>query len=172
MSPAFTLREGRLDDIDAIVAIDRMCDIAPHWPPAAFASIFLPTSANSTQRHLAVAETQIEEAGPLAGFAVVALHRTSAETTAELEDVAVAPQERRNGIGHALCAHAIEWAQGNGATSIALEVRATSAGAIALYAALGFRETGCRPHYYSDPQDDALHMLLTISPPVPPASPA
>jgi ribosomal protein S18 acetylase RimI-like enzyme len=46
---------------------------------------------------------------------------------------------------------------------IALEVRAASAGAIALYATLGFTQTGRRPRYYRDPEDDAVVMRLELA---------
>jgi [ribosomal protein S18]-alanine N-acetyltransferase len=41
-------------------------------------------------------------------------------------------------------------------------VRASNAGAIALYKLLGFVEAGRRPRYYQDPQDDAVLMRLTL----------
>jgi ribosomal-protein-alanine N-acetyltransferase len=82
----------------------------------------------------------------------------AANGTAELESVAVSESVRRTGIGRALCSTVLDWCRTRGATEIVLEVRATSAGAIALYTALGFTETGRRPRYYLDPADDALIM--------------
>jgi ribosomal-protein-alanine N-acetyltransferase len=44
-----------------------------------------------------------------------------------------------------------------------LEVRASSAGAIALYTGLGFVEAGRRPGYYAEPKDDAVLMRLELA---------
>jgi ribosomal-protein-alanine N-acetyltransferase len=81
---------------------------------------------------------------------------------AELESVAVAPSARRSGIGRALCARVLDWCRNHGATEVMLEVRASSAGAIALYLGLGFIAAGRRPRYYCDPEDDAVVMRLSL----------
>ncbi len=70
---------------------------------------------------------------------------------------------RRSGIGRALCAAVLDWCRLQAATEIVLEVRAASAGAIALYSSLGFAEIGSRPRYYHDPEDDALLMRLPLA---------
>jgi ribosomal-protein-alanine N-acetyltransferase len=166
MMPAqVTLRQGGLSDLDAILALDRASDSAPHWPVSAYASILAPSAESIQQRYLVVAESPASEnstphPAPLAGFAVALLHRVPPHITAELEDVIVAPDLRRKGIGRALCESAIHWVRAQSATEIALEVRAASTGAIALYSALGFRQSGRRPHYYRDPDDDAILMHL------------
>jgi ribosomal-protein-alanine N-acetyltransferase len=56
-----------------------------------------------------------------------------------------------------------DWCRLQGAKEVVLEVRATSVGAIALYAGLGFEEVGCRPGYYVNPADDAIVMRLDLS---------
>ena len=43
-----------------------------------------------------------------------------------------------------------------GVHSLALEVRASNAPAIALYEQLGFQQVGRRPNYYRNPKEDAL----------------
>ncbi len=54
------------------------------------------------------------------------------------------------------------WAKGEGAEAIGLEVRAGSAGAIALYAGLGFVEVGRRVGYYERPSEDAVVMRMRL----------
>jgi [ribosomal protein S18]-alanine N-acetyltransferase len=156
--PPAQLRTARASDLDAIVALERETGFAPHWPAAAYAAILDPASP---QRCLIVAEADAK----LAGFAVGLMHPVAAgspERVAELESVAVASNSRRAGIGRALCMAVIEWCREQGATEMVLEVRVSSAGAIALYAALGFTQMGRRPRYYRDPEDDAVVMRLVL----------
>ena len=74
----------------------------------------------------------------------------------------MAPSAQRAGIGRALCCAVLDWCRSNRATEVVLEVRAGSAGAIALYAGLGFTQAGSRPRYYRDPDEDALIMRLRL----------
>jgi ribosomal protein S18 acetylase RimI-like enzyme len=122
--------------------------------------------ANATQRCLLVAEKNEK----LSGFAVGLLHPVTrdpafpeaSERIAELESVVVATNARRAGIGRSLCRAVLEWSRAQGATEVVLEVRATSAPAIALYLSLGFALAGRRPHYYRNPDDDALLLCLQL----------
>jgi ribosomal-protein-alanine N-acetyltransferase len=154
--PQAEMRHAVASDLDAILALERATDNAPHWPPSAYEAILEPTTQ---QRCLIVAHTS----GSLAGFAVGLLHPD--ERLAELESVAVAANARRAGIGRALCSAVLDWCRSQGTTEVVLEVRATSAGAIALYTALGFTQTGRRWRYYHDPEDDALAMRLQLADP-------
>jgi ribosomal-protein-alanine N-acetyltransferase len=74
----------------------------------------------------------------------------------------VASSARRAGTGRALCCAVLDWCRSNRATEVVLEVRAGSAGAIALYAGLGFTQAGRRPRYYRDPDEDALILRLPL----------
>jgi [ribosomal protein S18]-alanine N-acetyltransferase len=178
MTPApVVLRAASLSDLDAIVALDRASNSAPHWPITAYSTLLDPSGASAQQRYLVVAETSAASStmlrsGIVAGFAVVLLHTIPPHVTAELDNVIVAPHLQRRGIGRSLCEAAIQWAHSQRATDISLEVRAASAGAIALYSALGFRQIGRRPHYYRDPDDDALLMHLACGPGTQTALPA
>jgi ribosomal protein S18 acetylase RimI-like enzyme len=71
----------------------------------------------------------------------------------ELLQVEVQEGFRRRGLARALLAAALEG-------TVFLEVRASNAGAIALYSTLGFAITGRRRDYYSAPREDALVMEL------------
>ena len=154
--PHAVLRHAVASDLDAILALERATDNAPHWPPAAYAAIL---DSTAQPRCLIVAHTNAS----LTGFAVGLLQ--PADHLAELETVVVAANARRHGIGRALCNAVLDWSSSHGATELVLEVRATGAGAIALYAALGFTQTGRRPRYYRDPEDDAVAMRISLSDP-------
>jgi ribosomal protein S18 acetylase RimI-like enzyme len=61
------------------------------------------------------------------------------ETVGAIHAIAVAPEHRRRGAGSALLAACEEDLHGNGATVLVVEVRP---GAVALFAACGYRATG------------------------------
>lgn len=73
-------------------------------------------------------------------------------------NVAVAPQERRRGIGHTLVAFLLEHARANGIVKLLLEVRASNAAAIGLYEKAGFTQFNIRHRYYGD-GEDAVEMM-------------
>ncbi|MEO1601956.1 MAG: GNAT family N-acetyltransferase [Pseudomonadota bacterium] len=83
---------------------------------------------------------------------------------AEVLSIGVAPEARRQGLGGALLATAIEAAAGDGATQVFLEVAEGNRPARALYAAAGFTEAGRRPAYYRTPlgREDALLLVRAI----------
>jgi len=80
-----------------------------------------------------------------------------------LLDLAVEPASRRRGIGRSLLVAVIRDALQDGAALALLEVRASNAPAIALYASLGFVQTDVRRAYYSDNGEDAVGMRLELS---------
>jgi ribosomal-protein-alanine acetyltransferase len=97
-----------------------------------------------------------EHSGTIAGY-VVAL---DAADEGEILNLAVAPQVRRHGLGHALVQQILSALTGRGAQYIYLEVRESNAPARALYAAHGFTEVGRRKQYYRRPLEDAIVLRL------------
>lgn len=74
----------------------------------------------------------------------------------DMMNVAVAPAARRRGIAWKLIEALVQQLQEQGSHCLSLEVRASNAPAIALYARLGFQEVGRRPNYYRHPKEDGL----------------
>ncbi len=73
----------------------------------------------------------------------------------DMMNLAVAPDDRRQGIGKLLVTallHALEPDN----HCLTLEVRASNEAAISLYVGMGFRQVGRRPRYYQKPTEDAL----------------
>jgi len=77
-------------------------------------------------------------------------------------NVAVAPAERRKGIGRALVGELLSYARANAVAKILLEVRASNAAAIALYESAGFTRFNVRPRYYGN-DEDAVEMVLRVA---------
>jgi ribosomal-protein-alanine acetyltransferase len=78
----------------------------------------------------------------------------------EILNMAVSRAHRRMGIGSNLLESALEFSRNAGSARAYLEVRASNAPAISLYARHGFTECGRRAQYYRDPVEDAV--LLSI----------
>lgn len=76
-----------------------------------------------------------------------------------IDNVAVFPAYRRQGIAGALLDALEDYARAHGASFLTLEVRASNMPAIRLYRGKGYQEVGARPNYYDKPREDAL--LLT-----------
>ena len=75
---------------------------------------------------------------------------------ADMMNLAVATQYRRNGVGGQLVACLIDHLRNNNVSCITLEVRASNEPAKTLYENCGFLQIGRRPNYYSNPKEDAL----------------
>jgi ribosomal-protein-alanine N-acetyltransferase len=94
----------------------------------------------------------------MTGFLVASLQPPQAE----LEIIAVGPRVQRRGLARKLFEELVYKLDQAGVTEVFLEVRASNRAALALYRALGFVETGRRPRYYTDPEEDAVQMRLEI----------
>ena len=86
---------------------------------------------------------------------------------AEVLTLAVAPSERRQGLGRALLTAGLAAGRDAGAESAFLEVAADNVAAIALYETAGFRQVGRRRGYYSRPGGaiDAMVLRLDLNSP-------
>lgn len=79
-------------------------------------------------------------------------------------NVATCPTARRRGLATALMSRSLEYAQQQQVRLVLLEVRRSNRAAIRLYRKLGFTAMGVRPRYYSDNDEDAVEMVLTLDP--------
>ena len=78
-----------------------------------------------------------------------------------INNVAVFPEYRRQGVAAKLLAVFENFARGNHLAFLTLEVRPSNAAAIALYESFGFRQAGRRKNYYDLPKEDALILTKT-----------
>jgi len=81
---------------------------------------------------------------------------------AQVYNIAIAPEFRREGIGEALLRHLIDKADEDGCSLVTLEVRSSNAAAMELYKKLGFHEVGRRRGYYAKGGEDAVLMDLDL----------
>lgn len=78
-----------------------------------------------------------------------------------INNLAIRPELRRQGLGQALLRHVLDFAAQLGAHHATLEVRRSNVPAQRLYEAAGFRIAAIRPRYYTHPIEDALILNRT-----------
>lgn len=147
------IRRMRAGDLDQVMAIAGSLSQTPHWTQSAYLVALDPHA--SPRRIALVAEDPV--AGVVA-FAVASLLAPQAE----LETIAVAPSSQRRGLARKLLSALVGELSAAAAVEFLLEVRFSNHAALALYRSLGWRETGLRPRYYSDPEEDAVLMSLGL----------
>jgi ribosomal-protein-alanine acetyltransferase len=143
------IRPARAEDVPAMQAIAKHAATAAHWTEADYTRIFDAPELSTDWRRIALV---LEEQGKVQGFLV-------AQTVGgewELENVAIAPDARRRGLGTRLVGELLDLARGQGATAVFLEVRESNHAARALYEKWAFVEAGRRTRYYRAPDEDAL----------------
>ena len=80
----------------------------------------------------------------------------------EILRVAVLPEYRKRGTGTVLVAKMVELAENFNVSVVYLEVRTGNVAARTLYESAGFKFSGIRKKYYSDPVEDAAIYLKEI----------
>jgi ribosomal-protein-alanine N-acetyltransferase len=144
-----TIRSAVVDDLPALLTIEREAASAAHW-------------SREQYEHLVesgiVLVAQEEETRTISGFA-------SAKKLAdiwEVENIVVAKHSRRRGIGGDLLEELLRHARHEGCAAVWLEVRESNLPAFGLYRKHGFSETGRRRAYYTEPVEDAVLYELRL----------
>lgn len=78
-----------------------------------------------------------------------------------INNFAIHPAHRRQGLGRALLARVLEDAAAMGAPHATLEVRRSNTAALRMYERAGFSIVGVRTSYYTNPIEDALILSRT-----------
>jgi [ribosomal protein S18]-alanine N-acetyltransferase len=137
-------RKMRLSDLARVMEIELVCFTMP-WSEGTFRGLLRRSDA----------DLFVAEVGPLVvGYAVL----WSVIDQAELGNVSVAPEWRRQGIGDGLVRTILQRAGERGVREVFLEVRVSNEGAQKLYERYGFAEIARRRNYYLEPLEDALVM--------------
>jgi ribosomal-protein-alanine N-acetyltransferase len=147
---AVEIRPLREEDIDAVVAIEREAFTTP-WQPDTFLGLL--------ERQGVELLVLVDAAEGIIGYAVL----WCILDQGELANIAVTPGRRGQGLGTRLLRHVMDVARQRGVEKLFLEVRASNAPALAMYAAFGFDQVGRRRAYYDHPKEDALVMRATLS---------
>lgn len=142
------------DDLSAVLKIQDACKGIASWRAIDYEHL-----AADPRGIFLVAELMEGNRAELPGF--LASYRI--DTEAELWNIAVAPENRRRGIGRALLQDACRMLSAAGARRLFLEVRESNLAALELYRFIGFTQLSRRRDYYQDPREDALIMVLNLA---------
>ena len=82
---------------------------------------------------------------------------------ADMMNIAVHPDYRKQGIGYNLVDKLIDLLKAKDVISLSLEVRVSNENAINLYNKMGFEIIGKRPGYYRNPREDAYIMRKELA---------
>ena len=140
-----TIRPATLADLPAMMSLEKHSATAAHWSAEQYAALF---GGSNPGR---VALIMIEESR-VQGFVIA---RVVGDEW-EIENIAIAGPARRRGLGTRLLGELLDMARAQGAAAMFLEVRESNQAARALYEKWAFLESGRRPAYYQDPQEDAI----------------
>jgi len=144
------VREMRWWDISAIIQIEE--SVFPHiaWSTETFWAEL----AHVPDSRAYFVATYL---GEVVGYAGV----MCASADADIQTIAVAPANRRQGIADTLMRHLLRTAKSRGSSRVFLEVGADNSAAIALYRRWDFEATATRGNYYG-PGRDALVMRRSL----------
>jgi len=139
-------------DIPAMMKLVNHSATAARWSRAHYDQVF----GTDAPRRIALI---VEESVGIQGFLVA--HEVAAEW--EIENLAIAGAARRRGLGTRLLGAFLDDARAQGATAVFLEVRESNRAARSLYENWAFVESGRRPAYYTEPQEDAIVYRLSFA---------
>jgi ribosomal-protein-alanine N-acetyltransferase len=143
-SATIVYRAMTADDLERVLEIEHVAYSMP-WARTTFEGLLARQDADLL---VAVAGRQV------VGYAVC----WSVMEQAELGNIAVAPEWRRQGVATQLLERVLRRQTERGVREIFLEVRTSNTVAQELYQRYGFRQIGRRAGYYSGPIEDALVM--------------
>lgn len=136
------IRQMERKDVAAIAELEKLCFSDP-WSENSIASELV-----NRLSYWLVAEKD----GKVVGY----VGSQSVLDAADMMNLAVSPEYRKQGVGAALVNALTDHLQQNQVIALLLEVRVSNAPAISLYEKLGFVQVGRRPKYYHNPKEDAL----------------
>ena len=145
------IRKMEITDCEAVYHLFAECFSKP-WSFAAIKDMF----AKSDYYNLVAVDDKIcpDSGDRILGYSGI----IKLLDEADIVNVAVSPASRKQGIATRLMESLLKDSEKMGIHSIYLEVREHNKAAIRLYERSGFKETGMRKNYYTDPSEHAILM--------------
>ena len=139
-------------DLLEVVAIEESSNLSP-WGWDAY-HLELQSTETSLMLVARISAGAIQVPRPIVGFIVA--------DEIHINNVAVRPDVRGQGIGRRLLQAALSWGREQRARQAVLEVRSGNEAAQKLYRGCGFEVIGKRKRYYKSPSEDALLMAVSF----------
>lgn len=146
------IRTATLDDLDAIMVLERTI-----FPDDAWAPEMMAEGIRSPYGHYVV----VERDGDIIAYA--GAYHLPGDDIGDIHNIAVTAGARGNGVGAELFDSLVAWCAADGARRILLEVRADNLIAQNLYQSRGFQTIAVRENYYQPANVDALVMEKVIA---------
>lgn len=153
LAPGFCVRPMVLEDLEAVLRVERAC-YQPPWAPAIFER-----ELSNAWSFVDLVVPEQEPGAPVGHLVYWVVH-----DELHILNVAIAPSMRRRGLARAMLGRMLRICRQKRLQYLALEVRVSNEGAIALYQSFGFKQIGRRKRYYADNGEDALVMALVLTP--------
>jgi ribosomal-protein-alanine acetyltransferase len=147
-----SIRHATAADLPTMKVLEKHAATAAHWSASQYEALFKSSGPHRVS-------LIIQEDARVQGFVVA---RVLGEEW-EIENIAIAGPARKRGLGTRLLGELLDLARAQGAGAVCLEVRESNRAARALYEKWAFVETARRPHYYPDPQEDAILYRLDLA---------
>jgi ribosomal-protein-alanine acetyltransferase len=144
-SQTLKIRSATAADIPFMLALEKHAVTAAQWSEAQYQAAIC--SARPDRMALV-----IEEQGIVQGFLIA----RAIDRELEIENIAVAGQARRRGMGTRLLGEFLDAVRTQSVKAVFLEVRESNVAARRLYEKWAFVESGRRKQYYREPEDDAI----------------
>lgn len=141
------IRRITKDDLESVIALENRCFPDDPWPESEF--LYELNENPFSQLYL------YEENGRILGY----IDFWILYDKAQLANIAVDPDCRRQGIGRKLMDFCIHSANQAGCETLSLEARLSNEAALAMYHSYGFIDAAIRKHYYEDGEDATLMVL-------------
>lgn len=151
MAAPCQIRPATPVDVPRLADLERRCFTDP-WSPEGLREMV-------TASHVISLVADVE--GTVVGYVMT---RWAADT-AEILNLAVAPEDRRKGVASRLLDAVLDRLSGRSVREVYLEVRESNRAARALYEGRGFGVAGMRRAYYRCPTEDALVLRLPLDGP-------
>ena len=147
------------EDVEEILTIQNTSPESAQWSRSTYTDMLSACGGKENSISRTVLCARLHER--IIGFAVVSSLRVSDGTKCELENLAVAADHRRSGVGTVLLKAVIELCKQSGEACINTEVRASNAAALYLYKKNKFVPLAMRKAYYKHPEEDAIVLQWT-----------
>lgn len=146
------IRDYTTKDAAAILEIQQATPQIAQWRAADYENL------SRRPDGIVLIAPSVETGGVIVGF----LAASAPGLEAEIQNLAVRVDCRRQGIAHALLAEVHRRLSARSVESVFLEVRPSNMAARSLYASFGYAECGLRKRYYVSDSEDALVLRLEL----------
>jgi len=144
------IRGMSLDDLDDVMEIEKKSFVSP-WTKRFFEEALIsPISVNLVMK----------KGTEIIGYIILC----SVVDEAHILNIAVHPSHRGKGCASSLIQYVLSYFERKGVHEFFLEVREGNMAAIRLYQRFGFEKIGKRKKYYTETNEDALVMCLSVHP--------